>query len=96
MAGSPAKLHLAFAEWPESDKVLWEEADEAGDPFLAGPGTRLSRGSRKRYFYGWRRFLGFLAISEPEALEISPAERLCPIVSSDLPDILVRPARPPP
>jgi integrase/recombinase XerD len=78
MAGFKAELHLPFARWPEADKVLWQHAVEADDPFSARGAARLSPASRKRYFMGWRRFLGFLAIAEPEALEISPAERLSP------------------
>ncbi len=77
MAGFAAKLHLRFEQWSEADKVLWEMAMEANDPFSMGAGARLSPASRQRYFMVWRRFLGFLAISEPEALEISPADRLC-------------------
>jgi integrase len=78
MAGFKAELHLPFARWPEADKALWQQAIETDDPFSVGGARRLSQASRKRYFMGWRRFLGFLAIAEPEALEISPAERLRP------------------
>jgi integrase/recombinase XerD len=78
MAGFAAKLHLPFADWPDADKVLWQQGEEPGDPFAMGANARLSPASRNRYFNGWRRFLGFLAINEPEALEIPPAERLCP------------------
>ncbi len=42
--------------------------------------TRPALGSPKpraeKYMFAWRRFLGFLAISEPSALEADPAERL--------------------
>ncbi len=78
MAGFTAKLHLPFARWPEADKALWQHAVEPGDPFSMGVGARLAPASRQRYFMGWRRFLGFLAISEPEALENLPHDRLCP------------------
>jgi integrase/recombinase XerD len=78
MASFLAKLHLPFTRWPEADKVLWQQAIEVGDPFSTGGGARLAPASRQRYFMGWRRFLGFLAIAEPEALEILPADRLCP------------------
>jgi integrase/recombinase XerD len=78
MAGFRPKLHLPFARWPDADKALWQHAIEADDPFSVGGAARLSPASRKRYFMGWRRFLGFLAIAEPEALEISPADRLRP------------------
>src|SRR6266545_4253960 len=78
MAGFRPQLHLPFASWPHADKVLWEQAMDAADPFAMGSGARLSPASRKRYFMGWRRFLGFLVVAEPKALEISPAERLRP------------------
>ena len=40
-------------------------------PALAWPRPRSTN-----YLFGWRRFLGFLAIHEPAALEIAPRERL--------------------
>ena len=40
-------------------------------PVLAWPRPR-----RHNYLFAWRRFLGFLAIHEPTALEVAPAERL--------------------
>jgi hypothetical protein len=78
LAGFAAKLHLPFRSWPDADKALWQQAIEGDDPFSSGGGARLSLASRKRYFMGWRRFLGFLAITEPEALEVSAADRLSP------------------
>src|SRR5262245_49603964 len=78
MAGFPAKLHLPIAKWPDADKLLWRQALEAEDPFAPGGGAHLSPASLKRYFMGWRRFLGFLAIHEPEGLDIAPADRVCP------------------
>jgi integrase len=78
VAGFAPKLHLPFAHWPEADKVLWHQAIESGDPFSVSGGAHLAAASRQRYFMGWRRFLGFLANSEPEALDIPPADRLCP------------------
>src|SRR5262249_8600544 len=78
MGGFPARLHLPFAQWPELDKVLWGTALAAADPFEPTTGGRLSAASRQRYFMGWRRFVGCLALCEPEALQLSPAERLCP------------------
>jgi integrase len=78
MAGFKAKLHLPFAQWPDADKVLWQHAVEREDPFASGAGAGLALASLKRYLMGWRRFLGFLAISEPGALAIAPAGRLEP------------------
>jgi hypothetical protein len=44
------------------------------DPFAAG--ARLKEASRHNYLFAWRRHLGFLAIHDPAALELAPAERL--------------------
>lgn len=46
------------------------------DPFADAAGARLAKASRDNYLVAWRRFLGFLAIHEPTASEIPPAERL--------------------
>jgi integrase len=43
------------------------------DPFAE---IRLAKASRDRCMWSWRRFLGFVANNEPEALEIALAERL--------------------
>jgi integrase len=76
--GFAARLHLPFAQWPAADRALWQQANEADDPFSAGATAHLSSASRTRYLMGWRRFLGFLALTEPEVLEIPPAERIYP------------------
>jgi integrase/recombinase XerD len=77
MAGFAPKLHLPFSAWPEADKLLWQQAAaDDSDPFSTAGGAHLSPESKRRYFMGWRRFLGFLAINEPDALEISPLDRL--------------------
>ena len=44
------------------------------DPFAAG--VHLAKASRHDYLFAWRRFLGFLTIHEPTALELPPSERL--------------------
>src|SRR5262249_12087248 len=46
------------------------------DPFGDAAGLRLAKTSQRQYQSAWRRFLGFLAMQEPSALEIAPAERL--------------------
>ena len=45
-------------------------------PFAEAAGARLAKASQHRYLFAWRRFLGFLAIHEPTALEVAPTERL--------------------
>ena len=73
MPGPKPRLHLAYGDWPATDRLLWEHAFGQDDPFAD---IRLAKASRDRCMWSWRRFLGFLANNEPEALEIAPARRL--------------------
>jgi integrase/recombinase XerD len=76
MSGPKPRLHLPFADWPEIDRRTWNAAIENDDPFDDGPGARLAKRTLHKYWMGWRRFLGFLTITEPDALEKKPFERL--------------------
>ncbi len=75
MPGPEPKLHLPYAQWPADDRLLWERAMNADDPFAEAAGVRLAKASQHSYLFGWRRFLGFLAIDEPDASEVAPAQR---------------------
>jgi integrase/recombinase XerD len=70
------RLHLPYGQWPAADRLLWERAMGSNDPFADAAGARLSKASQHDYLVAWRRFLGFLAIHEPTALEVAPIERL--------------------
>jgi hypothetical protein len=74
--GPRPKLHLPFAHWPPTDRRLWHDAAKNDDCFSDAAGTRLAKTTLHKLWMGWRRFLGFLAITEATALEIAPAERL--------------------
>jgi len=76
MPGAKPHLHLPYGQWPPEDRRRWEHAVSGDDPFADGAGAHLAATSRKAYLFGWRRFLGFLVLAEPEALELPPAERL--------------------
>ncbi len=77
MGGLPPRLHLPFGQWPAADRGLWAGAmDSNDDPFCDAPGASLAHATRRKYLFAWRRFLGFLAISEALALDADPAERL--------------------
>jgi integrase/recombinase XerD len=76
MPKSKPKLLLPFNDWPESDKELWHAAMRDDDPFADAAGARLAKSSLHVYWKAWRRFLGFLTITEPAALEIAPPKRL--------------------
>ena len=76
MVGPGPRLHLSYAQWPAADRLLWQRAMDSDDPFADAAGAPLSKASQHTYLFAWRRFLGFLAIHEPTALEIAPSERL--------------------
>src|SRR6195256_3348156 len=76
MPGRQPRLHLPYGQWPVEDRRLWERAVSGDDPFGDAAGAHLAEASRKAYLFAWRRFLGFLAIEEPAALDTAPAERL--------------------
>jgi len=76
MPGRAPLLHLPYDQWPAEDRRLWECAISGDDPFGDAAGAHLAEASLKLYLFGWRRFLGFLVIEEPAALDITPAERL--------------------
>ena len=76
MRGREPRLHLPYGQWPAADRLLWERAMGSDDPFADAAGARLAKASQHNYLFAWRRFLGFLAIHEPTALELAPTERL--------------------
>jgi integrase len=76
MRGPQPRLHLPYGQWPAADRLLWEQAMASDDPFADGAGARLAKATQHGYLFGYRRFLGFLAINEPTALEVAPIERL--------------------
>lgn len=76
MPGREPKLHLAFVDWPEQDKLLWQQATADEDPFGEAPGAQLAKATLQVRLYGWRRFLGFLALCESELLAVDAEKRL--------------------
>jgi hypothetical protein len=76
VSGPRPRLHLPFVHWPAADRRLWQRAAQSGDPFSDAAGAQLAKTTLHRLLMGWRRFLGFLAMTEATALEIAPAERL--------------------
>jgi hypothetical protein len=70
------RRHLAHSEWPAEDQALWEAATVEDDVFSEAAGARLAPATIKRYFYGWSRFLGFLALDEPAALRLGVVARV--------------------
>ena len=76
MNGPQPRLHLPHANWPDADRKLWARAVDSDDPFEEAGGAHLAKATRHSYLFAWRRFLGFLAINEPAALEAAPSERI--------------------
>jgi hypothetical protein len=76
MRGPIPKLHLPMNQWPEEDRRLWKAATSSYDPFDDAGGARLADATLASRWYGWRRFLGFLSIEDPAALELKAIERL--------------------
>jgi hypothetical protein len=76
MRGRKPRLLLPYAQWPSADRLLWERAMGSDDPFAEAGRARLAPTSQHNYLVAWRRFLGFLAIHDPPALELAPMERL--------------------
>ena len=70
-------LHLPYGDWPAADRLLWERATSGDDdPFADTASAHLAKATWRYYLFGWRRFLGFLAIHEAAALAAAPAERI--------------------
>src|SRR5215203_5977584 len=78
MAGPAPKLSLPFGQWPEADRRLWANAIAQDDPFADAPGARLAKTTLHGRWMAWRRFLGFLSLTEPEALQVPAAARVTP------------------
>ncbi len=77
MSGPQPRLHLPFSDWPEIDRKMWNAAVSSNDdPFGNFSGSRLAKTTQHKYWMGWRRFLGFLVINDPDALQKEPVERL--------------------
>jgi integrase len=76
MSGPKPRLHLPFANWPDIDRRMWNSATVNDDPFDDGPGARLAKRTLHKYWMGWRRFLGFLTNTDPDALKKKPFDRL--------------------
>jgi hypothetical protein len=76
MPGYEPRLHLPYDQWPAEDQRLWETAVGDDDPFSDAGAAHLADATLRQRWFAWRRFLGFLAIEEPVALAMAPAERL--------------------
>jgi hypothetical protein len=76
MNAQRARLHLRFDQFPEGDQHLWHAAVNSDDPFSDAAGANLAATSKNQYLFAWRRFLGFLSLDDPAALELPARDRL--------------------
>ncbi len=76
MPGPVAKLHLPFAQFPEKDKLLWQQATADNDDLFADAGARLADKTLHTRLMAWRRLLGFLKLHHPEIFALPPERRL--------------------
>lgn len=71
---------LAVSDWPEADRAMWAGLVAVGD-LLDGAGrlAHLRRTTRDSLLHRYRRWLGWLAHAEPDALALErPADRATP------------------
>ncbi len=78
MTSTNQPKHLRIEDWPNADRQAFEAAFMPGDIFddQCRPGANLSAGSRRKNQNSYGRWLGHLAVADPDALLIPPGERL--------------------
>ena len=70
---------IGFADWPESDQQGWLRALRVGDRFDGkGLAAHWSTESLSTIKKGYGRWIGYLAVEEPNALKLSPGDRITP------------------
>jgi integrase/recombinase XerD len=77
---APERECMKRCNWPDEDQRRWREALAPVDPFVEGSGARAHHSPRSnvKAEKGHGRFLTYLKLFEPEALNKSPANRLTP------------------
>jgi integrase/recombinase XerD len=74
---SSANKQLAFINWPEQDRAIWESAFRSG-AFLdeEGAGAHLAPATRVNLKSAYGRWLGYLAVRGPERFALPAMERV--------------------
>lgn len=69
---------LPLANWPAADQAAWRAALAAGiDLFdLQGPAAHWADSTRRKVFYAYGQWLGWLAARDASRLLLAPAERV--------------------
>ena len=72
------KRHLPYSAWPIEDRALWAHAFER-DVFDEGRSTtHLASATIIGLRASYARYLGFLAVYDPERLQLAPPARIDP------------------
>jgi integrase/recombinase XerD len=77
---APARVCLPLIQWPEADRRRWLNACDASDLLNDDAGTRSGRArvSNAKAAKGYGRWLTYLSLVQPEALDEISAERVTP------------------
>jgi integrase/recombinase XerD len=77
---APARVCLPLIQWPEADRRRWLNACDASDLLNDDAGTRSghARVSNAKAAKGYGRWLTYLSLVQPEALDEISAERVTP------------------
>jgi len=76
----PLRRCLKLEEWPEADRLAWEQAMQPGDILdgTVGAGFHWSTDTRKKCRKGYGRWLTFLITSDRFDRSVAPADRITP------------------
>jgi integrase/recombinase XerD len=72
-----AKKLLPVEDWPTADREAWSNATQKGDRFEdGGPGSHWAERTIRTIKHDYRRWLGHLRETDPDALDLSPVDRI--------------------
>jgi len=73
------KLLLPWDQWPAVDRSAWNAAVHPGNMLEdGGRASHWAPRSQRTVLFGYRRWLGHLALHEPDALDLDPSDRIIP------------------
>jgi integrase/recombinase XerD len=70
------RLCLPVAQWPESDRALWEQSLIGGDPFDSGARADLRPATQRAVSKGYGRWLHYLSSDNTPHADQPPAARI--------------------
>ncbi len=73
----PRRICLKVADWPEPDRLSWQEGNRSGHILDdAGAAAHWSQATRHKYRRGYGRWLGFLEQEQPDLLILPSPNRV--------------------